>query len=270
MDSILLPGEKLEPFGSGNQVIVSDVHHFSTDTILLADFSMPKKGSRCAEFGTGCGLISLLWCQKSAPKKVWAIDFQEDACSQARRSAALNHFSEMSVLSLDLRKISELPAKELPLPLNLDLVACNPPYQPTDAGQHNQIQGKTSARHETGCTFREVASAASRLLRWGGRFCCCLPPRRLAESFSVLQNVGLEPKKMRLVQHRSQNPPFLFLLESRRGGNSGMELLPTLILETENGSCSPEMLRIYGDYKSGCSKDQAASLSSIKQQGGPV
>lgn len=269
MDFILLPGEKLEPFGSGNQVIVSAVHHFSTDTILLADFSMPKKGSRCAEFGTGCGLISLLWCQKSAPEKVWAIDFQEDACSQARRSASLNHFPEMSVLSLDLRKILELPAKGLPLPLNLDLVACNPPYQPTDAGQHNQIQGKTSARHETGCTFREVASAAARLLRWGGRFCCCLPPRRLAESFSVLQDVGLEPKKMRLVQHRAQNQPFLFLLESRRGGNSGMEVLPTLTLEAENGSCSPEMFKIYGDYKNKSSLSENPS-ASLKQQGGSV
>jgi tRNA1(Val) A37 N6-methylase TrmN6 len=74
---------------------------------------------------------------------------------------------------------------------------------------------------------------------------------------------------MRLVQHRVQNQPFLFLLESRRGGNSGMELLPTLILETENGSCSPEMLKIYGDYKnkSSLSENPAASL---KQQGGSV
>jgi hypothetical protein len=48
-----------------------------------------------------------------------------------------------------------------------------------------------------------------------------------------------------------------------------MELLPTLILETENGSCSPEMLKIYGDYKnkSSLSENPAASL---KQQGGSV
>ena len=43
--------------------------------------------------------------------------------------------------------------------------------------------------------------------------------------------------------------PMLFLLEARRGGKSGLQILPTLLIEDENGAFSKEMLEIYGEYK---------------------
>jgi tRNA1(Val) A37 N6-methylase TrmN6 len=51
----------LEPLGSGIEIYVSQSYHFSTDTILLADFSMPKNGKKCADLGTGCGTIPTLY-----------------------------------------------------------------------------------------------------------------------------------------------------------------------------------------------------------------
>ena len=53
----------LEPLGSGVNIYVSKSYHFSTDTILLADFSMPKSGKKCVDLGTGCGTIPLIWLQ---------------------------------------------------------------------------------------------------------------------------------------------------------------------------------------------------------------
>ena len=51
---------RIEPLGEGVEVCVSDRHHFSTDTILLADFARAKNGERVVELGTGCGTIPLL------------------------------------------------------------------------------------------------------------------------------------------------------------------------------------------------------------------
>ena len=54
---------------------------------------------------------------------------------------------------------------------------------------------------------------------------------------------------MRLCQQRVGKAPFLFLLECRRGGKPGMTVEPVLLLEGEDGSPSPELEAIYGDYR---------------------
>ena len=91
-NTMLLQDEHLEPLSGTTCVIVSKRHRFNTDTLLLADFSMPKAGERCAELGTGCGVIPLLWCSRSHPEKIFAWEIQQDACSMAQRSAAINGF----------------------------------------------------------------------------------------------------------------------------------------------------------------------------------
>ena len=61
---MLKQNEHLEPLGNGISVIVSEENHFSTDTILLANFAAPKKYEKVIELGAGCGTISLIWCRK--------------------------------------------------------------------------------------------------------------------------------------------------------------------------------------------------------------
>lgn len=41
---MLKTDEHFEPLGNGIEVIVSKIHRFGTDTVLLADFSKPKDG----------------------------------------------------------------------------------------------------------------------------------------------------------------------------------------------------------------------------------
>ena len=44
---------RLEPLGNGIEIFVSDAHHFTTDTILLADFARVKNGESGVELGAG-------------------------------------------------------------------------------------------------------------------------------------------------------------------------------------------------------------------------
>ena len=46
--------EKLEPLGNGVEIYVNEFYHFSTDTILLADFAKPKRNTKAVDLGTGC------------------------------------------------------------------------------------------------------------------------------------------------------------------------------------------------------------------------
>lgn len=246
---ILRGGEHLEPLSKHVSVIVGNGHTFNTDTILLASFSMPKKGQTCADFGTGCGTIPLIWCARSRPAAVRAVEIQSAACDMARRSVLLNGFEgTIRVMERDIRELG----RQADLPRGgLDLIACNPPYKAAGTGVVSSSEGERIARHEVACGFSDIAAAAASFLRWGGKFYCCMRPERLCDTMLALRAAGLEPKRLRFVQQRASSAPFLFLMQANRGGRPGMEVGPVLPVENVGGGLSGEMLRIYGDYKEG-------------------
>ncbi|MCI1966072.1 MAG: methyltransferase [Oscillospiraceae bacterium] len=241
-------GEKLEPLSAGFSVITSAAHTFNTDTILLANYSMPRRNELCADFGTGCGTIPLLWCARSCPRQVYAVELQQEACLLARRSVRLNRLEDqVQIVQEDINTLRQTRS----LPLNLDLIACNPPYQPNGAGHQNNRPERRIARHEVACSFSNIAAVAAAFLRWGGRFVFCLRPERLCAAMLTLHAAGLEPKRLRFVQQRAGKAPFLFLMQAVRGGRPGLTVEPVLLIESKNGGWSEEMLEIYGDYKEG-------------------
>lgn len=246
---MLLPGEHLEPLSREISVIVSNVHRFNTDTILLAAFSVPRPGEACADFGTGCGTIPLIWCARAKPKQVYAVEIQEDACDMARRSVERNGLT--GVITIVHDDIKNLRAGGSQVPHNLDLIACNPPYKAEGAGLKNPDESLRVARHEVACSFADIAAASSARLRWGGRFCCSMRPERLCDTMAELRGAGLEPKRLRLVQQRAGKAPSLFLLQANRGGKPGMAIDPVLLIERETGGFTEEMIQIYGEYGEG-------------------
>lgn len=234
-----------EPLSKECRVLVSREHRFNTDTILLAHFAAPRRKERCADFGTGCGTIPLLWKIRYNPREITGVELGEQAAEQAECSVRKNGFSEaISIVRGDIREIRSI----FPEP-ELDLVACNPPYKAVGAGLRNADTRLENARHECTCTLEDVAKAAKDVLRFGGRLCICQRPERLTDAMCVFRAYGLEPKRLRLVQQRKDSAPSLFLLEARRGGKSGLQILPTLTIEDETGAFSKEMLEIYGEYK---------------------
>ena len=242
---MLKENEHLEPLGKNIKIIVSDIHHFSTDTILLSNFASPKKSHRAIDLGTGCGTIPLLMKKENKNLEITAVDIQSDACSMLERSIELNKLDNIKVINSDL--------KELKGKVNFgyfDLVVCNPPYKENGTGIHNPNSGKKTARHEVMCTLEDIIRVSSSLLNFGGRLCMCQRSERLADLITLMRKYNLEPKRLRLVQQRLNKAPKLVLIEGRRGGKPGfMTTEPTLMIEGEKGDFSPEMLEIYGDYK---------------------
>ena len=231
-----------EPLGKNAKVFVTREHSFNTDTILLAHFSSPKRKDNCADFGTGCGTIPLIWASKYTPKSITAVELQDKAYLQAKMSIEECGF-DIKLIQNDVNNFKELFPHQ-----NLDLISCNPPYKADGTGIKNEVENMKIARHEDFLSLEQLAVAAKFSLKFGGRLCICQRPERLSDAMNIFRANQLEPKKLRLVQTRRDTAPFIFLLECRRGGKSGLEVMPTLILE-ENGQTTPEMLEIYGDYK---------------------
>lgn len=235
-----------EPLGRGMEIYVSQSYCFSTDTILLADFSKPAGRKKCVDLGSGCGTIPLLWLKHNPNITAEAVEIQEDACRLLKDSVALNHLeNRLSVHNADIKELKGI------LPFGaFDVVSCNPPYKQSGTGLTNPEEKKLIARHESECTLDDVCAAASKLLQFGGRFFICQRPERLADITESMRAHDLEPKRLRLVQQRQGKAPKLFLMEGRRGGKRGfLDVLPTLFIEDESGGFSKEMMSIYGDYK---------------------
>lgn len=244
---MLKENEKIEPFGGGIRIIVSDEHKFWTDTVLLADFAMPKKSDKkVCELGCGCGPIPLIWLRKGSSANITAVEIQENACDMFGRSLLLNNIGKnVEIINSDLRYL-----KGKVTPSSYDLVVCNPPYKAEGTGIISDLDSRIIARHESMCTMNDIAFCAKMLLRFSGRFCMCQRPERLCDVISTMRENDIEPKRLRFVQQRKTKAPKLFMIEGRRGGKlGGLIIEPVLFIENEDGGFSDEMISIYGQYK---------------------
>ena len=235
-----------EALGGAVTAYISAEHGFGTDALLLAHFAAPKRRDAACDLGSGCGIIPLLFCRDELCRSITAVEIQTDACSQIRKAIDENSLAEkLTVVQKDLRTLTQ---DDLPL-YSFDLVTMNPPYKAPSSGLQSQTEPALLARHEVACTLDDVMRCGAKLLRFGGRLCICHRPERLADAICLMRANGIEPKRLRNVVHTSGRKPNLFLLEGKKGANSGMIVEPELVLKTDDGSYTDEALQWYGLYQ---------------------
>jgi len=219
--------ERFESLGGGVYVCVSPAHTFGSDAVLLADFAAPKPRERCADLCSGCGIISLLWMScPNPPKEATAIDIQTEAVRQIMLSAQKSNLeSKLMPMQADLRDPTSLGHG------CFDLCTCNPPYRAVGTGIISQSDSDRAARHETMCTLDDVCRAAAYMLRFGGRLCMCHLPERLVDVLATMRAHAIEPKRIRFVQQRADSPPWLVLIEGKRGAKPFVTVEAPIIIE---------------------------------------
>ena len=209
----------------------------STDSFLLGGFALPRRGQRVCDLGAGAGLLGLLLLAREPSLTVTGIERDEHACEMLRRNAAENGMP-MTALCADLRQREALPAGAF------QLAVSNPPYFDPRAGAVAEgVRG--TARAQLTAALDDIFAAAARLLQWGGRLCLVYRPEQLTALMTAAAAHGLEPKRLRLVQHTAQSAPSLVLLECRRGGKPGLAVEPPLLLRLPDGGESPDVRRAY-------------------------
>lgn len=216
---------KQEQLTNGFRLWVDDHCTFGTDAVLLATFANVKATDRVCDLGSGCGILPFLWQTATGGPVVDAVDCEPTACALIRRSVADNGLS-------DRITVWEQSWTTLTLPCGVyDRVTCNPPYFSANGGEQSPDAIRRLARTEQGDTLTEVATAAARLLKNGGRFVLCHRPERMVDALVALRAHGLEPKRMCLVHHRADKVPFLWLCEAIKGGKPSLNVLPPILIE---------------------------------------
>lgn len=236
---------RVELIGAGIEVCVSDRHTFGTDSLLLSDFSKPRRNDISCDLCSGCGIVPLLWFRdENHPKKAWCMDIQEEATALLSMSVERCGLSDkIAVLQSDLRKCrAQLAAS------SFSLITCNPPYFRVGSGFASSQASDLIARHETLCTLDDVCAAAEWLLKYGGRFCICHLPERLCDVLCVMREHCIEPKRLRFVQQTVQSAPWLVLVEGKRGAKPAIVIEPPLIMKDQAGDATMEMQRIHKLY----------------------
>jgi len=208
-----------------------------TDSVACAWFAAFPKGSKICDLGCGSGAIALMLLASDPTASLTGIELMPEAAAVAKENAR-NCGLDFTVIQGDVRAISQyLPAG------SMDCVISNPPYFAVGSGL--VAQGLLArARSEETCDLPQLCSAAKWLLRTGGRFVLVHRPERLADLIWHLRSAGLEPKRLRFVRHRADQPVSLVLLEARKGGKPGLSYEPDLVFYNADGE-SEEYQRMY-------------------------
>ena len=230
-----------EPLGENLGVCVTPEHKFGTDAFLLSDFAAPRRKDIACDLGTGCGIIPLLWLRdENGPQKTYGVEIQQKAIEQINITISKYSLEEKLIpVHADLKALKGRIETG-----SVDLVTCNPPYKEKNAGIISEAASDKIARHETLCSLEDVCAAAAYLLRFGGRFCLCQRPERLADVLGLMRAYALEPKRIRFVQQKGDTAPWLFLAEGKKGSKPFLQVESPLIIQGEQGF-SKELLRIY-------------------------
>lgn len=244
MNFELKPGERLDDLQTSGLRLIQrpGTFCFGTDSVLLADFAAPRRGEHIADLGCGNGAIALLLAGHRPDARIEAVELQPELADMAARSVALNGLEDrVRVHCADMREAWRAIGRE-----RCSLAVCNPPYGEPGGGAVRPGEAERIARYEDDLPPREIAASAAALLKYGGRFCAVFPARRAFELMAAMQGSGLAPKRVRSVHARADRAPRLMLIEAVKGGASGLNWLPPLILYDAGGAVSDEWKRIYG------------------------
>lgn len=232
------------------KIAVSESHTFGTDAVILSHFAKIKPRDKALDMGTGCGIIPFLWLRNEKINNVFALDIQQNAYEQISHSIELNGVEDrIKAYRCDLREIDKVFTAE-----EFSLVTMNPPYKPVGTGIESLAESARIARHEVCCNIEDAVKAAAYMLKYGGRFCMCHRPERLVDAIEVMRRYKLEPKRLRFVQDKAGEQPFLFLIQGQKGAKPFLRVEPQLIIKKANGKFTDEMLEIYGSYADGYDK----------------
>ena len=223
---LLRPGERLDDLQNGYWMIQNPEQFcYGIDAVLLASYAKVKERERALDFCTGSGIVPILLKAKTKGQHFTGLEIQHESADMAKRSVKYNRLEEwIEIIEGDVCRTEE--------------------YFPAAAFD---VVTKTIARHEVLCSFEDIAKAAARVLRPGGRFYLVHRPFRLAEILFVLKQYQLEPKRMQLVYPFVDKEPNLVLLEAAKGGRPRITVEKPLIVYEKPGVYTEDIRILYGD-----------------------
>lgn len=255
----IFPGERVDSLERNGYEIIQNEKGFcfGMDAVLLSAFAKVKKGETAIDLGTGTGIIPILLEAKNDGNLYYGVEIQPEVYNMAKRSVEMNGISDkVHILCGDIKEMAEKRrlcenecsenAEIKDLFGRFNVVTANPPYMRADNGKHSTEEFKAISRHEVKCNIEDVCRAASNLLKDNGRFYMVHRPLRLVEIISALKKFRLEPKRIKFVHPFIENEANMVLIESVKGAKGECRIEKPVIVYSEPGKYTEEILEIYG------------------------
>lgn len=214
---------------------------FGMDAVLLADFARVEERDRCADFGTGTGILPLLLAGRGKAAHFDAFEIQPDMADMAERSVRLNALEEC----IAVHNVPVEEANRVVAPGTLNAIVCNPPYGVPGTTLLNPDAALSTARHQTEAGLSAWYRMAYQLLRGKGRFHMIYPAPRMLEAMDALRKARLEPKRFRLIYPHGDKPANLVLIEAMKDAKPMLHPEPPLIVYETDGAMTAELKSIY-------------------------
>lgn len=207
----------------------SDGLTFGTDALLLAAYVRGGSGARALEFGAGTGIVSLLCATRKKAFRILAVEVQSEFADIARRNVALNGLADVvEIACADIRELGAYGGD------GSDILYTNPPYMTVSGGYPNAADVKNIARHEVVGDIDDFCEAASKKLRYGGRFYCVYRPDRTVDLLCAMRRAKIEPKRLTYVLADATSAPSMLLIEGKLGAAPSLVTTAPLILYTDS------------------------------------
>lgn len=229
---------RLDDLKIGNKKIFQDdtLYNFSTDACLLANFVEFNKNDVVVDFCSGNGIVGILSSIKNNYKKIYLLEMQECLSSLAEKSVEYNQLKDIEVINDKIQNTNKYFENE-----SVSVITCNPPYKKPQNHKLGNNLHLNMCNYEIEITLEEIIKQASKILKFGGKFYMINDINRLEETFVLLNKYGLKTKILNIVQPKINKPSNVFLIKAVKGAKSGIKVLPTIILNDENGNYLPSI-----------------------------
>lgn len=216
-------------------------YRFSLDAVLLAHFVNTEKIINAVDLGAGSGVIATLLAARSPDINIIGLELQEEQVDRARRSVRLNGLEErISILHGDVRQVTQYIK-----PQSVELAVSNPPFRKKGEGKISSNSEQAIARHELNGDLSDFVKGASQILITGGCLAMIQRPERFVEMMNLFGLYKIAPSRLRWVHSFLNSRAELVLVEGIKKKNSGLTVLPPLIIYEKPGAYTAEILSWY-------------------------
>ena len=215
-----LPDETLDVIEDVRIIQKKKGHRFTTDSLLLARFSIPKRRSKVLDLGTGDGIVSLLLAKRDASLNITAVEIQREMAELAERNILLNEMgSAITVLNKDIKELPGIFPSS-----HFDYIITNPPYRPLSSGRTSPEMGRNIAGKEVSVTIKDIVKVSQQLLKVRGKFSIVYTAGRLVDLFTEMRACRIEPKTMRGIHTKGDEEARLAWVEGVKEGKPGIRI----------------------------------------------
>ena len=222
-------------------------YRFGLEALLLAAFTVRTVRERglarqltVAELGSGCG-AALLGVALRLPRALClGLERETVLVAAGRRNAeSLGLSGRVRFAEADVADVAQVLRDEAPQ----DMVLANPPWGTAGRPSPSRLREGALRGGDAGDTFPTFCTAAARLLRHRGLFCCIAPACALTRICAALEGARLGLRRILPLRPHTGESAHRLLLLAQKGACAEPELCAPLTLHRRGQRPGPSWTR---------------------------